>query len=144
MIDDVRSVCPSATLKDESIARVAALLKEDRLITWHLAAERLIILKSIFQWILIEDLGKRNICCWFPPHTLTSEQREQRVSTCEELLEMLCSDKNYLQKIITVNESWRFSYDPETKRQNERWVGRNPPKLKINYVLKNHGSRKYW
>jgi len=64
--------------------------------TYRLAAERLDILKSIVQQILKEDLGKRKICCLFVPHALTSEQREQRISACEDLLEMLRADKSHL------------------------------------------------
>jgi hypothetical protein len=32
----------------------------------------------------------------------------------------------FLNKSITGDETWRFAYDPETKRQNSEWVGEIP------------------
>jgi len=36
---------------------------------------------------------------------------------------MIKGDKNFLDKVITGDESWCFTYDPETKRQSSEWVG---------------------
>ena len=35
---------------------------------------------------------------------------------------MANADKNFLNKIITGDETWCFAYDPETKRQSSEWV----------------------
>jgi hypothetical protein len=35
---------------------------------------------------------------------------------------MADADKNLFNKIITGDETWRFAYDPETKRQSSKWV----------------------
>jgi len=40
---------------------------------------------------------------------------------------MINGDKNFLDKIITGDESWCFAYDPETKRQSSEWVGEHSP-----------------
>lgn len=74
MVDDDRRGRPSVTRTNEKIARVAALLKEHRRITCRLAAEKVIISKSIVQRISKEDLGKQKICYWFISDALTSEQ----------------------------------------------------------------------
>jgi len=42
--------------------------------------------------------------------------------------------QNIFNKIITGDETWRFAYDPETKRQSSEWDGetsRRPQKLKF-------------
>ena len=31
-------------------------------------------------------------------------------------------------QIITVEETWRFVYDPETKRESFEWVGETSPR----------------
>ena len=43
---------------------------------------------------------------------------------------MADADKNFLNKIITGDETWCFGYDPETKRQSSEWVGETSPQPK--------------
>jgi len=40
---------------------------------------------------------------------------------------MIRVNKNYLQKIITGDESWCSAYDRETKCQSEQWIEPNSP-----------------
>ena len=47
---------------------------------------------------------------------LTPEQREDRVTSCQDIIAMAEADKNFFNKIITEDEAWCFAYDPETKR----------------------------
>jgi len=54
----------------------------------------------------------------FVPHALTREQMYERVAVCQDLLNMINGDKNFLDKVITDDESWCFAYDPETRRQS--------------------------
>jgi len=62
-----------------NIAAVADLVKNDRLIASRMTAESWNILKTVVLWILKEDLGKRKLCARFVPHSLTLEQRKDRV-----------------------------------------------------------------
>jgi len=43
---------------------------------------------------------------------------------------MADADKNFLNKIITGDETWCFACDPETKRQSSEWVGETSPQPK--------------
>ena len=78
-------------------------------------AESLNIPKSVVLQILKEDLGKRKLCAHFAPHSLTPEQREDRVTSCQDIAVMANADKNSFNKIIMGHETWCFAYDPETK-----------------------------
>jgi len=51
--------------------------------------------KTEVLWILKEDLGKRKFCARFVPHSLTPEQREDRVTSCQEIIAMPDADKNF-------------------------------------------------
>ena len=51
---------------------------------------------------------------------------------------MADADKNFLNKIITGDETWCFAYYPETKRQSPEWVGETSPRPK---KLKSQRSR---
>ena len=55
---------------------------------------------------------------------------DERVAACQDLLNMINGDKNFLDKVITGDESWCFAYDPETKRQSSEWVGEPSPRPK--------------
>jgi hypothetical protein len=71
--------------------------------------------KTVVLRILTEDLGKRKLCARFVPQSLTTEQREDRVTSCQDIIAMVDADKNFLNKIIMGVETGRFVYDTETK-----------------------------
>jgi hypothetical protein len=78
-------------------------------------AESLNIPKTVVLWILKEDLGKRKLCAHFVLHSLTPEQREDRVTSCQDIIATANADKNFFNKIIKGDETRYFTYDPETK-----------------------------
>ena len=69
-------------------------------------AESLNIPKTVVLRILKEDLGKRELCARFILHSLTPEQWEDRVRSCQDIILMADADKNFLNKIITGDETW--------------------------------------
>jgi hypothetical protein len=76
--------------------------------------------------------GKEKVVCtFFFPHSLTPEQREDRVTSCQDIIAMADADELFFfDKIITVDETWCFACDPETKRQSSEWVGETSPRPK--------------
>jgi len=86
-------------------------------------AESLNIPRTAVLRILKEDLGKRRLCVRFVPHSLTPEQREDRVTTCQDIIAMAYADKIFLNKITPGDETWCFPYELETKRESSEWVG---------------------
>jgi len=53
-----------------------------------------------FFWILKEDLVKRKLCAHFIPHSLIPEQREDRVTSCQDIITMIDANKNFLTKLL--------------------------------------------
>ncbi|GFT44336.1 HTH_48 domain-containing protein [Nephila pilipes] len=76
---------------------------------------------SVFT-IMTEDLKKKKLCARFVPHTLTTEQKEHRIASSEDLIAAADEDPNFLKTIVTGDESWCLEYDPETKRQSSEWT----------------------
>jgi len=129
--DDERDGRPKSTRTEVKIAAASPnLFKNDCRIASRMIAESLNIPKTAVLRILKEDLVKRNLCARFVPHSLTSEQREDWVTSCQDIIAMADADKNFFNKIITGNEIWCFAYDPETKRQSSEWVGETSPRRK--------------
>jgi len=132
--DDEKSGRPKSTRTEVNIAAVADLIKNDRRSASKIIAESLNIPKNVVVRILKEDLGKRKLCARFVPHSLTPEQREDRVTSCQEIIAMADADKFFFNKIITGYVTRCFAYDPETRRQCSEWVGETssrPKKLKL-------------
>jgi hypothetical protein len=82
--DDERCGGPKSTRTEINIAAVADLDKNDRRIASRMIAESLNIPTSVVLWILKKDLGKRMSCARFVPHSLAVEQREHRVTSCQD------------------------------------------------------------
>jgi len=80
-----------------------------------MVAESLNIHKPVVLQILKEDLGKRKLCARFVPHFLTPEQREDQVTSCQDIIAMADADKHFFNKIFMGDETWCFAYDPKTK-----------------------------
>jgi len=58
---------------------------------------------------------------------LTEEQKQRRVTICQELLER---QYDILSHVITGDETQVYQYDPETKRQIAQWKAANSPRPK--------------
>ncbi|UYV71619.1 hypothetical protein LAZ67_8003870 [Cordylochernes scorpioides] len=52
------------------------------------------------------------------------------MDACKNMVEMTRTDPEWMQKIITGDETWVYQYDPETKRQSSQWIERGEPKPK--------------
>jgi len=91
--DDERGGRPKSTRTEVNIAAVADLVKNDRWIASRMIAESLNIPKTVVLQIPKEDLGKRKLCARFVPHCLTPEQREDRVTSCQDIVAMADADK---------------------------------------------------
>jgi hypothetical protein len=97
--DDKRGGCPKLTRTEVNIADVADFGKNDHRLASRMIAQSLNIPKTVVLGILKEDLGKRKLCAHFVPHSLTLEQREDQVTSCQDTA-MADADKNFFNKIL--------------------------------------------
>ena len=83
---------PKSTRTEVNIAAIDDLVKSDRQIASRMIAESLNIPKTVVLRILKEDLGKRKLCARFVPRSLTPEQRDDRVTSCQDSIAMADAD----------------------------------------------------
>jgi len=69
----------------------------------------------------------RKVCAKMAPKELFEEQKQRRVTICQDLLE---KQDDILGRIITGDETWVYQYEPETKRQSAQWKTANSPRPK--------------
>jgi hypothetical protein len=98
--DDERGSRPKSTRSEVNVAAVVDLVKNDRRIASIMIAESFNIPKDVVLRILKEDLGKGMLCARFDPDSLTPEQREDRVTSCQEIIAVANADKNLLTKLL--------------------------------------------
>jgi len=91
-------------------------------------AEEVNIDKDTVRKIVVEDLRKQKICSRFVPHSLTPDQKDRRIAARRDLIATAESDPDFFKKIVTGDDTWRFAYDPSTKRQSAAWVGETSPR----------------
>jgi hypothetical protein len=115
--DAERSGRPKLTRTELNITAVADLVKNDHRIASRMLAESLMIPKTVVLRILKEDFGKIKLCACFFPHCLTHEQREDRVTCCQDVIAMADADKNFFNKITAGDET---DVSPMTPKQNDR------------------------
>jgi len=111
--DDERGGHP----KSIRTAAVADLLKNDHRIASRMIAESLNIPKTAVLRILKEDLGKRKLCARVFPHFLTTEQRKDRVTSCQDIIAMADADNKSLTKLL---REMGPGVLPKTPKQNDR------------------------
>jgi len=126
---DENGGCPKSSQTEVNVAAVSDLVKNYLQITSRIA-EYLNIPKTLVLRILKQDLGKRKLCARFVPHCLTPEQREDRVTSCQDIIKMADAGKFFFNKIATGDEAWCFAFDPKTKWQNSEWAGETSPRPK--------------
>ena len=56
------------------------------------------------------------------------ESKNNRLDVCYDLREKVGNDPQILSKVVTGNETWCYSYDPETKQASSQWKTPNYPK----------------
>ena len=61
--------------------------------------------------ILNEDLHMKRVCAKMAPKELTKEQKQRRVTICQDLLE---KQDDIMGRVITGDKTWIYQHDPET------------------------------
>jgi len=65
--------------------------------------------------IIHEDLNMRKLSAKWVPKYLNADQKCQRCQSSEQILEFFRSDPNdFLSRLVTMDETWLYDYDPET------------------------------
>jgi hypothetical protein len=89
-------------------------------------AESWKIPKTAVLRIMKKDLGKIKLCARVVPHSLTPKQREDRVTSYQDIIAMTDEDKSLFNKIITGDETWCFAYDPKQSDRILNGLVRHP------------------
>lgn len=121
--DAEREGRPRTSVTEENISAVRKMLDEDRRVTYRQIEETLHLHAPAVQSILKDHLKVKKVCCLWVPHNLTEEQMTHRVAWCRKMLKLFDKGQSqYVNSIVTGDETWLYYYDVPTKAQNKVWV----------------------
>ncbi|GFS18285.1 histone-lysine n-methyltransferase setmar-like protein [Elysia marginata] len=120
--DEPRPGQPVTACGDANISKALVSLSDDRRKTCEeISTETSMSRTSVFR-VLTNKLNNNNKFSKWVPYLLTDEQKESRVNFSRNFLGRFQTEQNdFLGRIITGDESWVYSWDPETKRQSAEW-----------------------
>ncbi|XP_037573529.1 protein GVQW3-like [Dermacentor silvarum] len=108
-----RSGRPSTCRNDQVIVEVNALVMRDCRATIREIAKEVGISTFSAHSIMIEDLAMKRVAAKFMPKLLTVEQEQCRVEVSQDMLDSTNNEPNFMNTIITGDESWYDGYDLE-------------------------------
>ena len=121
--DEPREGRPKTAVTQENVDAVRNMIMEDRHVTYREIQASLDISGTSVQKILHEELGVKKLVSRWIPHLLTEEQKAARVKWCQNTLQRFNSGTSkHVHNIVSGDESWIYSYEPESKRQSSVWV----------------------
>ena len=107
---------------------VRELLDNDRRLTVRGIAEELSLSYSTVQRILTEELNMSKVSARWVPRLLTDENKQRRLECSQQFLDLYdAQGDEFLDKIITTDETWLYHYDPESKQQSSIWKSPDTP-----------------
>jgi len=117
--DGPRPGRPKTVKTAEIIDQIHELILEDRRISAKSIVKQLGISRERVVSIIHEDLDMWKLSVKWVPKCLNADPKRQRCQTSEQLLEFFRRDSNdFLSRMVTMDETWLFHYDPETKQQS--------------------------
>ena len=129
--------CKTVTIP-EIIDQIHELILENRRISAKSIAEQLGISREQLGSIIHEYLDMRKPSAKWVPKCLNTVQKLQRCQSSEQILEFFRRDPNdFLSRLVTMDETWLYHYDPETKerRQSGSPHPKKNPSAKIRWEI---------
>ena len=114
--DQSRSGRTSICRNYENLEKVHNAINADHRQTTDEISEVTGLSWSSCQPMLTEDLNMKHVSAKFAPQLLTEDQKNNRLNVCFDLREQAGNDPQILSKAVTGDETWCYSYDPETKQ----------------------------
>jgi len=104
-------------------------------------AEQLSLSREQVGSINHEDLDMQKLSTKWVLKCLNADEKRQWCQSSEQLLEFFWRDPNdFLSRLVTMDETWLYHYDLETKQQLMEWQHRGSPHPKKFQVQKSAGN----
>jgi len=125
----------------EIFDQIQELILGDERISAKSIAEQLGISRDRVGSIIHEDLDMQKLSTKWVPICLNADQKCQWCQSSEQLSEFFqCDPNDLLSRLVTMDETWLYHYDTETKQQSVEWQHSGSPRPKKFRVQKSAGK----
>ncbi len=140
--DKPKSGQPRSARSQDKVRAVQAFLNNNRAVNLQDIAEHVDISVSSAHRMLKKDLKLSKLSPKFVPKELTQAQKDVRKWMCECNLELLKSEPNLLETIITGDESWVSVFKIPSKNNSSEWLPKGIHKNRPLKALPQRNERK--
>ena len=71
----------------------------------------------------------RKIAAWWVPQALSKTEKDNHVQICTELLNRYSEEgEMMLNRVVAIDKTWIWSFEPELKHQSSEWHTPNSPR----------------
>ena len=132
---------PKTVTIAEIIDQIHEPILKDRRISTKSISEQLGISRERIGSIIYEDLDMGKLSAKWVPKCLNTDHKRQWCQSYEQHLEFFRRDSNdFLSRLVTMDETWLYQYDSETKQQSLEWRHSGSPRPKKSRVQKSAGK----
>jgi len=125
----------------EIIDQIHELILEDGQISAKSIAEQLGTSREWIGSTVHEDLDMRKLSTKWVPKCLNADQKRQWCQSPEQRFKFFRRDpKDFLSRLVTMDGTWLYRYDVETKQQSIQWRHSGSPRPKNFRVRKSDGK----
>ena len=129
MTDEQRSGCPSTSA--DLVRAIEETVRANRRVLLKDLEEQFNLSHGTIWDIVHECLGHRKVCSRWVPRQLTEDHKKNRSgASLTHLLRFNDRGEDFLERIITGEETWVHQYFPETKAQSMAWKHPGSPTVK--------------
>ena len=126
--DDKHTGRPVTITTEKKVVEIQEFIFEDRRVTVETVARHFDISYGTAQDIMTNKLGMRRVSVRWVPRLLLPDQMGQRVKRCHEYCQRYNDEgENFLNRIITCDETWIHFFEPESKQQSSMWKHPSSP-----------------
>ncbi len=115
----------------EKIQLVKDFIEIDPKLSIRDLADRCEMSTFVVNKILKIDLQMTRKCAKFVPKILTEPQKWTRMTVCDDNIKLLCDSddpEQFMKSVITGDETWVSTFDPETKLESTSWIAKGEPR----------------
>lgn len=131
LVDLARAPRRKSGRSQGNIDRIQRLVQVDRRVTVGSLQAQTGLPQGTIHSILWKDLKLKKKCVHFVPHLLTPRHLRLRFDISTMMLWIIWERPGILKRIITVDETWIYMYDPQSRAQSSQWLGSDDSRPEI-------------
>lgn len=126
--DSPRSGRPTTAAIPQNVRGIEAAILNDRRVQLRALSQKFNISYGAVYDIVHENLKFRKVSARWVPKNLTDDHKGQRMmASLDHLTRYTAQGHDFLEGIVTGDESWAYHYTPETKQASMEWKHAGSP-----------------